>query len=466
MKQYTGIGASVKPMNELSPVGQGAGPVRLRDSAMFDSLSNRLQRVFKELRGEGHLTEFHVDEALKEIRTALLEADVNLQVVKGFTARVREKAVGQEVLTSFSPAQQVIKIVRDELTRVLGGEQAPLALKKRPSVILLVGLQGSGKTTTAAKLALYLKSSFRKQVLLVPADVHRPAATEQLRTLARENGLMAFDPKGEPDAVVRARSAVKDARLLGYDVAILDTAGRLHIDEVLMDEVARIRDATEPDEILFVADAMTGQDAVRSAEAFAATLPLTGVILTKTDGDARGGAALSIATVLGKPLKFVGTGEKVKELELFHPDRAASRLLGLGDVLTLIEKVSAETDEAAALRAAEKLRKNTFTLTDLREQMAQLKKMGPLGGLLGHLPKVGPLKGLANLDIPENATKSLEAMIDSMTPGEREDPKLLDGSRKKRIAKGSGTSVPEVNQLLKQYLSMKKMMKGAARMRG
>ncbi len=457
---------SVKPMNELSLPGGRKGPARLLDPAMFDSLSNRLQRVFKELRGEGHLTEFHVDEALKEIRTALLEADVNLQVVKDFTARVREKAVGQEVLTSFSPAQQVIKIVRDELTRVLGGEQAPLALKKRPSVILLVGLQGSGKTTTAAKLALYLKSSFRKQVLLVPADVHRPAATEQLRTLAKENGLMAFDPKGEPDAVARAKAAVKDAKLLGYDVAILDTAGRLHVDEVLMDEVARISGATEPDEILFVADAMTGQDAVRSAEAFAAKLPLTGVILTKTDGDARGGAALSIATVLGKPLKFVGTGEKVKELELFHPDRAASWLLGLGDVLTLIEKVSAETDEAAALRAAEKLRKNTFTLTDLREQMSQLKKMGPLSGLLGHLPKVGPLKGLANLEIPENATKTLEAMIDSMTPEEREDPKLLDGSRKKRIAKGSGTSVPEVNQLLKQYLSMKKMMKGAARMRG
>jgi signal recognition particle subunit SRP54 len=460
---------SVKPMSELSLAwsrGTGLLNFAARRMPMFDSLSNRLQRIFKELRGEGHLTEFHVDEALKEIRTALLEADVNLQVVKDFTARIREKAVGSEVLTSFSPAQQVIKIVRDELTRVLGGEQAPLALKKRPSVILLVGLQGSGKTTTAAKLALHLKTSFRKQVLLVPADAQRPAATEQLRTLAKENGLMAFDPKGEPDAVVRTKAAVKDAKLLGYDVAIVDTAGRLHVDEALMDEVGRIRDASEPDEILFVADAMTGQDAVRSAEAFGARLPLTGVILTKTDGDARGGAALSIATVVGKPLKFVGTGEKVKELELFHPDRAASRLLGLGDVLTLIEKVSAETDEATALRAAEKLRKNTFTLTDLREQMAQLKKMGPLGGLLGHLPKVGPLKGLANLEIPEDATKSLEAMIDSMTPEEREDPKLLDGSRKKRIAKGSGTSVPEVNQLLKQYLSMKKMMKGAARMRG
>jgi signal recognition particle subunit SRP54 len=433
---------------------------------MFDSLSDRLQRVFKELRGEGHLTEFHVDEALKEIRTALLEADVNLQVVKDFTAAVREKAVGQEVLTSFSPVQQVIKIVRDELTRLLGGAVAPLALKRRPSVILLVGLQGSGKTTTAAKLALHLKKSLGRQVLLVPVDVHRPAATEQLRILAKENGLMSFDPKGEPDAVVRARKALKEAKLLGYDVAILDTAGRLHVDEVMMDEVARIHELAEPDEVLFVADAMTGQDAVNSAKAFAERLPLTGVVLTKTDGDARGGAALSLATVVGKPLKFVGVGEKVKDLEAFHPDRAASRLLGLGDVLTLIEKVSAETDENEALRTAEKLRRNEFTLTDLRDQMRQLKKLGPLGSLLGHLPKIGPLKGLSKLEIPDDATKRLEAMIDSMTPGEREDPKVLNGSRKKRIASGSGTSVPEVNQLLKQYLEMKKMMKGAARMRG
>jgi len=400
------------------------------------------------------------------VAAGITKINVATQLNKVFTAAVRERAVGQEVLTSFSPAQQVVKIVRDELTRILGGAQAPLALKKRPSVVLLVGLQGSGKTTTAAKLALHLKKNLRKQVLLVPADVHRPAATEQLRTLAKENGLMAFDPKGESDAVARARAAVKDAKLFGYDVAIVDTAGRLHIDEVLMDEVARIREATEPDEILFVADSMTGQDAVRSAEAFAAKLPLTGVILTKTDGDARGGAALSLASVVGKPLKFTGTGEKVADLEPFHPDRAASRLLGLGDVLTLIEKVSAETDEAAALRAAEKLRKNTFTLTDLREQMAQLKKMGPLGNLLGHLPKVGPMKQLADLEIPEDATKGLEAMIDSMTPEERENPKILDGSRKKRIARGSGTSVTDVNNLLKQYLSMKKMMKGAARMRG
>lgn len=433
---------------------------------MFDSLSDRLQRVFKELRGEGHLTEFHVDEALKEIRTALLESDVSLEVVKAFTAAIREKAIGAEVLTSLTPAQQVLRIVQVELTRILGGEQAPLALKKRPAVILLVGLQGSGKTTTAAKLALHLKSRLGKQVLLVPADVHRPAATEQLRTLAKENGLMAFDPKGETDAVARVTKAVKDAKLFGYDVAIVDTAGRLHVDAALMDEVARVHAVAQPDEVLFVADAMTGQDAVNSARAFGEKLPLTGVILTKTDGDARGGAALSIATVAGRPLKFVGVGEKPKDLEPFHPDRTASRLLGQGDVLSLVEKVAAETDQKAALRAAERLRKNEFTLTDLRDQMRQIKKMGPLSSLLGHLPKIGPLKQLGAMEIPDDATKRLEAIIDSMTPGEREDPKVLDGSRKKRIAAGSGTSVPEVNQLLKQYLEMKKMMKGAMKMRG
>ncbi len=433
---------------------------------MFESLSDRLQRVFKELRGEGHLTEFHVDQALEEIRTALLEADVSLSVVRDFTAAVRVKAVGKEVLTSFSPAQQVLAIVQEELARVLGGSVATLALKKRPAVILLVGLQGSGKTTTAAKLALHLKKNLGKSVLLVPADVHRPAATEQLRTLAKENGLAAWDPKGETDAIARARAAVKEARLFGYDAAIVDTAGRLHVDAALMDEVARLSAAVEADEVLFVADAMTGQDAVLSAQAFAEKLPLSGVILTKTDGDARGGAALSLRTIVGRPLKFVGTGEKVKDFEPFHPDRTASRLLGLGDVQTLFEKVAAGTDEAAALRTAEKLRKNAFTLTDLRDQMRQLKGIGPLGSLLGHLPKVGPLKQLANLDIPDDATKTLEAIIDSMTPGEREDPSIINGSRRKRIAAGSGTTVPEVNQLLRQYLSMKKMMKSAARMRG
>ena len=432
---------------------------------MFDTLSNRLQRVFKELRGEGHLTEFHVDEALKEIRTALLEADVNLQVVKDFTARVREKAVGEEVLTSFSPAQQVIKIVRDELTRVLGGNQAPLALKKRPSVILLVGLQGSGKTTTAAKLALYLKTSFRKQVLLVPADVHRPAATEQLLTLARENGLMAFDPKGQTDAVALAKSAVKDARLLGHDVAIVDTAGRLHVDDALMDEVGRIHEACEPDEVLFVADAMTGQDAVRSAEAFAAKLPYgrhpheDGRRRPRRRGPLHRDRPRQTAEVRGHGREGEGAGavsSRPRRVTAARPRRRPHA-----------DRESLRRDERG--RGAERRREapqehvhaDGPPRTDGSNQ-----EDGPPRRPLSHLPKVGPLKGLANLDIPEDATKSLEAMIDSMTPKERDDPKLLDASRKKRIAKGSGTSVPEVNQLLKQYLSMKKMMKGAARMRG
>jgi len=432
---------------------------------MFDDLSDRLQRVFKELRGEGTLTEFHVDEALKEIRTALLEADVSLPVVKDFIAAVREKAVGQEVLTALSPAQQVIKIVRDELTRIYGGAAAPLVLKRRPAIILLVGLQGSGKTTTAAKLALLLKKSQGKHVLLVPADTYRPAATEQLRTLAKENGLLFFEPKDDPDPLSRAQKALKDAKLFGYDAAIVDTAGRLHVDQELMDEVAKLQKILQPDEVLFVADAMTGQDAVNSARVFNERLPLTGVVLTKMDGDARGGAALSLATVVGKPLKLVGVGEKTKDLEIFHPDRAAGRLLGMGDVASLIEKVSADVDEKAALKAAEKLRRAEFTLSDLRDQIRQLKKLGPLGSLLGHLPRVGPLRDLASLDIPEDATKHLEAIIDSMTAVERDDPSVINGSRKKRIAAGSGTSVQDVNQLLKQYLGMKKMMKAAVRMR-
>ena len=432
---------------------------------MFDSLSDRLQRVMKGLRGEGHLTEFHVDEALKEIRTGLLEADVHLDVVKGFTQRVREKAVGQEVLTAFAPAQQVLKIVQAELVSLLGGTAAPLAVKRRPSVVLLVGLQGSGKTTTAAKLALHLKKKLGKQVLLVPADVYRPAATEQLRTLAKENGLPCFDPKGETDAVARVRAAVKEAKLFGWDVAVVDTAGRLHVDDALMQEVARIREVSEPEEILFVADSMTGQDAVTSARAFSDRLPLTGVILTKLDGDARGGAALSLATVVGKPIKFAGVGEKPGDLEPFHPDRAASRILGMGDVLTLIEKVSSEADQKAAQKAVERLRKNEFTLDDLRDHFRQLKRLGPLSTLVGHLPKVGPFKQIRELQIEDDATKHVEAMIDSMTAEERNDPKVLNGSRKLRVARGSGTSVQDVNQLLKQYLEMKKLMKGASRMR-
>ncbi len=432
---------------------------------MFDSLSDRMQRVFKELRGEGHLTEFHVDQALKEIRTALLEADVHIDVVKELSASIREKAVGKEVLTALSPAQQVVKIVHAELTSLLGGAAHPLNLKRRPAVILLVGLQGSGKTTTAAKLALHLKRTLSKQVLLVPADVYRPAATEQLRTLAKENALMCFDPKGETSPLARVKTALKDAKIFGYDVAILDTAGRLHIDQELMDEIAEVKKIAEPDEILFVADSMTGQDVVRSAKAFSERLPLSGVVLTKTDGDARGGAALSLARVVGQPLKFIGVGEKIKDFEVFHPDRSASRILGLGDMLTLIEKVSQETDRKEAVRVAERLRKNEFSLTDLRDQLRQIKKLGPFSSLLQHLPKVGPLKELQGLDVPDDATKYLEAIIDSMTPEEREDPRIIDGSRKRRIAKGSGTDVQEINQLLRQFTAMKKMMKGANKMR-
>lgn len=332
-------------------------------------------------------------------------------------------------------------------------------------MILLVGLQGSGKTTTAAKLALHLKKKLGKQVLLVPADVHRPAATEQLRTLAKENGLPCFDPKAEGNAVARVKAAVKEAKLFGWDVAIVDTAGRLHVDEALMEEVAKIREVCDPDEILFVADSMTGQDAVLSARAFSDRLPLTGVILTKMDGDARGGAALSLSTVVGRPVKFAGVGEKPADIEPFHPDRAASRILGMGDVMTLIEKVSSEADQKAAQRAADRLRKNEFTLDDLKDHFKQLKRLGPLSTLVGHLPKVGPFKQLKDLQIEDDATKHLEAMIDSMTAAERDDPKLLNGSRKLRVAKGSGTSVQDVNQLIKQYLEMKKMMKGAAKLR-
>ena len=426
---------------------------------MFDSLSDRLQRVFKELRGEGTLTEFHVDEALKEIRTALLEADVSLPVVKDFVARVREKAVGTEVLTSLSPAQQVVKIVRDELTRILGGAAAPLVLKKRPAVILLVGLQGSGKTTTAAKLALHLKKGSGKHVFLVPADVHRPAATEQLRTLARENGLMAFDPKGETSALARVSKAVKDARIFGYDAAILDTAGRLHVDEALMDEVAEIAKATQPDEILFVADAMTGQEAVRIAEGFDQALDLSGVVLTKMDGDARGGAALSIRAVTGKPIKFIGLGEGLDELDAADPQRMAGRILQMGDVVGLVERAERAIDAKESAKLQEKvLGKGKFSLEDFLTAMRQVQRMGPLEQLLKLIPGASRMK-LPVGQMDPKRMKHVEAIILSMTPQERQTPKIINSSRKVRIAKGSGRPIQEVNRLLKQFEEMQKMMK-------
>lgn len=428
---------------------------------MFEALGDRIQGVFKELRGEGHLTEYHLDSALRQIRLSLLEADVALPVVRQFTARVKEKAVGALVLQRLSPAQEVTRIVRDELIALLGGQKADLVLDGRPAVVALVGLQGSGKTTSAGKLALHLKSRGRYP-LLVAADLARPAAVSQLKTLGRQIGVPVYEAAAGKDPVATAREGVAEARLTGRDTVIVDTAGRLHLDEDLMSELRAVHEAIAPGETLFVADSMTGQDAVRSAAGFAAFLPLTGIILTKTDGDARGGAALSVVQTLEKPIKFVGVGEKLEDFEPFHPDRMASRILGMGDVLTLIEKVEAQVDESAAHRLAERSAAGEFTLEDLAEQLQSMKKMGPLSGLLDLLPKGGAFRGLAAPEsVDEKALTRVSAIIGSMTPEERRFPQLLNGSRKKRVAAGSGTTVAEINRLLKQYLQMKKMMKAA-----
>jgi len=428
---------------------------------MFESLGDRLNGVFKELRGEGHLTDYHLETAFRQIRLALLEADVALPVVRDFTARVKEKAIGAKVTQQLSPAQEVTRIVRDELIALLGGTTSELALSKTPAVILLAGLQGSGKTTSAAKLALHLKGRGRYP-LVVAADLTRPAAVQQLVTLGRQIGIPVYEPGDRRDAVEVAREGVREAKQTGRDTVIVDTAGRLHVDEDLMREVAAVAAAVEPEETLFVADAMTGQDAVRSASGFAAALPLTGVILTKTDGDARGGAALSVVSTTGKPIKFVGVGEKPQDFEAFHPDRMASRILGLGDVMTLIEKVEASVDAEAAQKLAEKSMAGEFTLEDLRDQLASMKKMGPLEGLLDLLPKGGAFKALKQPEsVDEKALTRVTAMIDSMTPDERRYPQVLNGSRKKRIAAGSGTSVAEINRLLKQYQQMRRMMRTA-----
>jgi signal recognition particle subunit SRP54 len=426
---------------------------------VFEALSDRLAGVFKELRGEGHLTEFHLDTAMRQIRLSLLEADVALPVVRQFTARVKEKAVGAKVLQQLSPAQEVTRIVRDELVALLGGRNADLDLSGAPAVIAMVGLQGSGKTTSAAKLALKLRSRGRYP-LLVAADLTRPAAVSQLKTLGRQIGVPVFDPGERRDAVEVAREGVREAKLTGRDTVVVDTAGRLHIDEELMREVSAVVKAIAPGEILFVADAMTGQDAVRSASGFAAALPLTGIVLTKTDGDARGGAALSVVSALDRPIKFVGVGEKPEDFEPFHPDRMGSRILGLGDVLTLIEKVEEQVDQDAARRMAERAGAGEFTLEDLREQLRSMKKMGPVSGLIDLLPKGGAFRGLSAPDsVDEKQLGRVAAIIDSMTPEERRYPQVLNGSRKKRIAAGSGTQVSEINRLIKQYLQMRKLLK-------
>jgi signal recognition particle subunit SRP54 len=426
---------------------------------MFDQLTQKLQKVFKNLRGEGRLSAEHIEEALKEIRMALLEADVNFKVVKQFVESVKAKALGQDVLSSLTPGQQVIKVVRDELLEMLGGESAGLNFPpKRPNVFLMVGLQGSGKTTSTGKLARWLNRNGHRAYLL-SIDIYRPAAREQLAILGKDLGVPVYPGVAAEEPLKLCRAALREAENSGCDVLLIDTAGRLHIDEELMQELRQVKQAVNPAEILFVADAMTGQDAVKSAQEFHTQLGLTGVILTKMDGDARGGAALSIKTVTGQPVKFVGVGEKADALEPFYPDRLVSRILGMGDVLSLIEKAQDAIDQEQAVELEKKLREDTFTLEDFRDQLRQMRKLGPLEQILGMLPQVGPFKDLNKVKVDEKELLHIEAIINSMTPRERAHHQIINGSRRKRIARGSGTSVQKVNQLLKQYVQARKMMK-------
>ena len=428
---------------------------------MFESLSNRLQDVFKTLRGETRLTPENVEAALREIRLALLEADVNFKVVKAFVDRVRDRALGQDVLRSLSPSQQVVKIVRDEMVALFGDTEGGLKpSNKRPRVILLLGLQGAGKTTTAGKLAKWLTKQ-GKHALLVSTDVKRPAAIQQLNVVAQKAGLgvRVHDPAGQMDPVARAKGAVTEATNLGYDVVIVDSAGRLHIDDELMTELEAIRDTTQASDLLYVADAMTGQDAIKSAGEFNRRLGVSGVILSKLDGDARGGAALSVVAVVGVPIAFVGSGERLEDLEQFYPDRLVSRLLGMGDVLSLIERAEQAIDIEEAKKLEEKVRKDEFTLEDFREQLQTIKKMGPLEQIVGMIPGMGNIKQLAQQKPDDKQIGRIEAIISSMTPHERRRSDVINGSRRKRIARGSGTTVEEVNKLLKQFVQMRKMLK-------
>jgi len=431
---------------------------------MFDQLSGRLEKMLKFLRGEVKVTDKNMAEALKMMRLAFLEADVNYKVVKDFEARIREKALGEEVLAGLNPAQQVIKIVRDELAAILGGTQKPLRFAGRPpSIFMLVGLQGSGKTTTCGKLARWV-AGIGKNPLLVSFDLKRPAAQDQLRTIAASLGVPFYEMTAA--RMASPRDALKELLAFtanrGFDPLIVDTAGRLHIDDELMDELRLAKDILDPVETIYIGDAMTGQDAVRSAQAFEERIGLTAVILTKLDGDARGGAALSIVSATGRPIKFIGIGEKPDKLEVFHPERMASRILGMGDVLSLIEKAQDQADVAEAEEMARRLRKQEFTLEDFKKQMVQMKKMGSLSDLLGHLPQAGPFKALGKAQIDEQRIVHFAAIIDSMTREERANPKLLNGSRRARISRGSGRPVHEINQLVKQFQEMQKMMKQAS----
>ena len=424
---------------------------------MFDNLSDKLDKAFHVLKGHGKITEVNVAETLKEIRRALLDADVNYKIAKNFTNQVKEKALGQEVLTSLQPGQLMTKIMKDELTELMGGDAVGINLSGTPSVILMSGLQGSGKTTFSGKLANFLKTKKNKKVLLVAADIYRPAAIDQLHVVGEQIEVEVYSERENKDAVQIAQNAVQHAKSNGFSVVIIDTAGRLAIDEQMMNEIANVHAAVQPQETLFVVDAMTGQDAVNTAKAFNDKLNFDGVVLTKLDGDTRGGAAISIKSVVNKPIKFIGTGEKMDAIDVFYPDRMADRILGMGDVISLVERAQEQYDEEEARKIQKKIAKNQFGFDDFLGQIQQIKKMGSMKDLVGMIPGVG--KALKDVEIEDDAFKHIEAMIHSMTPAERTKPALLNAQRKQRIAKGSGTSIQQVNQLLKQFDQMSKMMK-------
>ncbi|MCD6346531.1 MAG: signal recognition particle protein [Bacteroidales bacterium] len=424
---------------------------------MFENLSERLEKSFKLLKGQGRITEINVAETLKDVRRALLDADVNFRIAKEFTDSVKVKALGQNVLTALQPSQLMVKIVHDELVQLMGGEKTDINLKGNPSIVLIAGLQGSGKTTFSGKLGNFLKTKQGKNPLLVAGDVYRPAAIEQLKVLGEQISVPVYTEEDNKNPVKIAKNAIKHARSQGYDLVIIDTAGRLAIDEEMMNEIQAVKDAVDPHEILFVVDAMTGQDAVNTAKEFNDRLDFDGVVLTKLDGDTRGGAAISIKTIVDKPIKFVGTGEKLDALDIFHPDRMANRILGMGDIVTLVEKAQEQFDEDEAIRLKRRLAKNQFDFNDFLKQIGQIKKMGNLKELAGMIPGVG--KAMKNLDMDDDSFKGIEAIIRSMTPEERISPTIINGSRRKRIASGSGTSVQEVNRLIKQFDETRKMMR-------
>jgi len=430
---------------------------KTREISMFQNLQDKLDRAFKVLKGQGSITEINVAETMKEIRKALLDADVNYKTAKSFTDDVKQKALGENVLTSISPGQLLTKIMNDELTALMGGTVTELEISKNPTVILIAGLNGAGKTTFSGKLANYLRENKGKKPLLVAGDVYRPAAIDQLQVLGGQVNVPVYVNRESTDPIAIAKEGVEEAKRNGNNVVIIDTAGRLAIDEALMTEIKAVKEATQPHEILFVVDAMTGQDAVNTAKAFNDRLDFTGVVLTKLDGDTRGGAALSIKSVVNKPIKFIGTGEKMEALDVFHPDRMASRILGMGDVVSLVERAQQQFDEKQAAELQKKIRKNKFDFNDFKSQIQQIKKMGNMKDLMGMIPGVS--KAIKDVEIDDNAFKPIEAIIDSMTPFERENPDAIDQKRRLRIAKGSGTDLNEVNKLMKQFADMRKVMK-------